>query len=187
MRTFFISDTHFSHKNIIKLAHRPFSSMEEMDEYMVRCWNEKVTSDDRVFHIGDFAWGNKAPSFFHRLNGKKTLILGNHDPKETRNCPWEAIHQYRTENIDGRHVVMFHYPIYSWDRAFHGSIHLHGHVHGTPTNISGNIFDVSAEVLDYSPCTLDEIMEKKNRRMALQELTRETEKLGLYPDGNRMV
>lgn len=80
--TFFTSDTHFGHANIINLCKRPFRDVNHMNDMLVENWNSVVTDDDTVFHLGDFALGgsdvwNKVLS---RLNGKMYLILGNHYP-----------------------------------------------------------------------------------------------------------
>ena len=72
---FVISDTHFGHANIIKYCNRPFSSVEEMNERMIENWNSVVTVQDHVYHLGDVYFGNETSNFFHRLNGKKRLIL----------------------------------------------------------------------------------------------------------------
>ena len=81
MKFFVLSDTHFGHAKIIDYCNRPFSSVEEMDETMIKNWNETVSNNDTVLHLGDFGLGNKEyiTSIVKRLNGKKVLILGNHD------------------------------------------------------------------------------------------------------------
>jgi calcineurin-like phosphoesterase family protein len=79
---FVTSDTHFAHYNIIKYCNRPFSDLIEMHECLIKNWNDIVSPDDLVFHLGDF----QMPSDFYilnkivtRLNGDKILIKGNHD------------------------------------------------------------------------------------------------------------
>jgi len=81
MKVFVISDTHFNHANIIRYCNRPFSSTEEMDKTMIKNWNETVSNKDIVIHLGDFGLGNKEyiASIISQLNGKKILIMGNHD------------------------------------------------------------------------------------------------------------
>lgn len=78
---FFTSDTHFSHVNILKYCNRPFKDTDHMDEEIIRRWNETVSPDDTVFHLGDIALGPIVTSLpkIARLNGRKIAILGNHD------------------------------------------------------------------------------------------------------------
>lgn len=78
---YFTSDLHFGHKNIIKYEDRPFSSVEEMDEFLIYKWNSKVGKNDEVYILGDFGFvsGTRANELLDRLNGKKFLIKGNHD------------------------------------------------------------------------------------------------------------
>ena len=81
MKIFVIADTHFGHENIIKYCNRPFKTVKEIDEKMIKNWNETVTNKDVVIHLGDFGLGSKEyiSSIVKRLNGKKILIMGNHD------------------------------------------------------------------------------------------------------------
>ena len=78
--TYFTSDQHFGHFNIIRLSHRPFASADEMDEAMIAKWNTKVKSADTIYVLGDlfFRSANLEP-ILKRLNGRKHLVLGNHD------------------------------------------------------------------------------------------------------------
>lgn len=81
MSRFFTSDTHFGHANIIRLCNRPFKDVNHMNEEIVRRWNEVVSEDDIVYHLGDVALGTFADSinYVSRLNGYKILVPGNHD------------------------------------------------------------------------------------------------------------
>ena len=81
MKIFVISDTHFYHEKIIKYCNRPFSSVEEMNKTLIRNWNETVSGKDVVLHLGDFGLGEKGKiaEIISTLNGKKILIMGNHD------------------------------------------------------------------------------------------------------------
>ena len=77
---YFISDTHFNHKNIIKYCNRPFDSIEQMNETLINNWNDIVSDKDIIYHLGDFALGSKELilDIVNRLNGSKYLIRGNH-------------------------------------------------------------------------------------------------------------
>lgn len=74
-KIFFTSDTHFSQERTLELTRRPFNSVQEMDDTMIKNWNELVDKDDTVYHLGDF--GNI--HIAKKLNGKIILILGNYE------------------------------------------------------------------------------------------------------------
>lgn len=78
---YYISDTHFGHKNVIRYDNRPFDSIEEMDEAMIQLWNETVNDADAVYILGDFSWykEDKTALILGKLKGHKILIKGNHD------------------------------------------------------------------------------------------------------------
>lgn len=160
MTTYYISDTHFDHVNIIGHCDRPFNSVDEMNEAMVQRWNTVVTPDDTVYHLGDFAW--KRPEFWRKkLNGKIIFLQGNHDPKGF-GVPY-------LEVKDGEYrLVLFHYPIVSWNGLFRSVFHFYGHVHNNPlrdmpVDWKARSFNVGAEYLDYTPRTADEIIMTGNR------------------------
>ncbi len=102
MKTFFISDTHFNHVNIIKYSKRPFPSVEEMNEAMITNWNNVVSHVDRVIHVGDFAMGPKKliPAFVERLNGYKILVKGDNDmtKKRMRTMAFQEVVDYWFED-----------------------------------------------------------------------------------------
>ena len=160
--TFFISDTHFGHFNIIRYCKRPFSSVEEMDRHMIQTWNETVGPKDVVYHLGDFAFHKKKSeiaAIVSQLNGTIILIQGNHDNHETRrviqpNFPMAELMDPDT----GLPVVLCHYPLRTWNRDRYGSIHLFGHVHGSVAG-EGNSIDVGVDSIGYRPRTLKELKE----------------------------
>lgn len=81
MKVFVIADTHFGHSNIINYCNRPFRSVEQMDNIMIKLWNETISNKDIVIHLGDVGLGNKEyiGNIISGLQGKKILIMGNHD------------------------------------------------------------------------------------------------------------
>lgn len=99
---FFTADCHFNHGNIIPYASRPFMKKDEiipgtlmwkndtiktsrthqMNEEIIKRWNNKVNNDSIVYHVGDFCFKenvNPASYFESRLRGKIIHIIGNHD------------------------------------------------------------------------------------------------------------
>lgn len=180
-KTFYISDTHFGHRGIIKLCGRPFGSVEEMDEALVAKWNAKVGPEDIVYHLGDFSWPDKA-DMFHRLNGEKHLLIGNHDYTEVKSLPWYSAMQYREveEMIGGekKKLVLFHYPIADFHGQYKGGYHFYGHVHNTdPSRFSSilpkNAFNVGVEMLNYEPKTFVEIVNAEEQKIDRQEREKE--------------
>ncbi len=95
--TFFTSDTHFNHANIIKFCNRPFKDVEQMNDVMIANWNSVIGKDDTVFHLGDFCLGGAAEwtKILDRLNGKIYLIMGNHGSCSDTSIP-EGITQEMT-------------------------------------------------------------------------------------------
>lgn len=81
-KIFFTSDLHFGHENVLRFDNRPFRTIEEMDEELIRRWNVKVGKGDLVYVLGDLIWksaSGEAHNLIKRLNGQIILIKGNHD------------------------------------------------------------------------------------------------------------
>jgi len=151
-------------------------------------WNSKVTERDEVFIIGDFTFGNyeSAQNYFGRLAGRIYIIPSiGHDRKWVRQC-LQNNEQDRLQgkvrilgNIhkvkdDGRTLILCHYPLLTWEKSFHGAIHLHGHEHGREgrmgwSNDSDKAdepafrVDVGVDLWDFEPITLDDILRKARR------------------------
>ena len=138
-RLFFTSDFHFNHYDIINFAGRPFRTNEEMNEELIRRFNSKVPKDGISYILGDLYISSQNPeilsSWIWRLNGKKHLILGNHDYFEKdfylNCCGFESVSQYCEISVGKQIIVMSHYPMMSWNHVHRGAWMLYGHVHGT--------------------------------------------------------
>lgn len=172
---FFTSDTHFHHDNIIRFCNRPFSSVEEMDEVLIKNWNETVGPDDIVFHLGDFAWGGSEVwnSILQRLNGHIHLIIGNHDEKNLRQGymkHFESITYQKHIYVEGKSIYLNHYPFLAFGGTYRGldaTWQLFGHVHSkegsTGLDISrlGVLFptqyDVGVDNNNYKPVSFEEV------------------------------
>lgn len=134
---FFTSDLHFCHKKIIDFCNRPYSSVEEMNEALVKNWNNKVSPDDTVFCLGDFCWGGSSEwkKWRGRLNGHIILIRGNHDRKMSRPMEslFDEVYNQLQLKIDGRSVYLNHYPFLTyggcWRKEEDAVWQLFGHVH----------------------------------------------------------
>lgn len=158
MNIWFTSDHHFGHKRIIDLARRPFTSVEEMDEEMIRRWNALVGPGDTVYHLGDFAFANHTP-YLKRLKGRKRLILGNHDhSKQVKKTEgWSTIDSLLHITLpDKTPVVLCHYAMRVWNGSQHGAIHLFGHSHGSLEGDSRSC-DVGVDCWGFEAISIDTI------------------------------
>lgn len=133
MKTFFTSDTHFGHANIIKYSTRPFKTAEEMDNTLIHNWNSVVKPGDTVYHLGDFAVGGpEADIYLRRLNGNIKFCWGNHDNRLNRvtSRPLD-IEDIRYISVEKQKIVLCHYAMKVWDGSHKGVWQLYGHSHGT--------------------------------------------------------
>lgn len=185
-KTFYISDLHFGHNNIIRYDNRPFKSADQMDKALITNWNAAVSKEDVVYILGDISWHDedKTCEIFQRLNGCKILIKGNHDnikiDSKLAKC-FTSIQDYAELYLDKKNkVVMSHYPMPFWNGQFRDTIHLYGHVHNSHQwNVCENWIDELRQLQDlpmrmynvgcmmdwmnYTPRTLDEIIEGYNK------------------------
>ena len=148
MKTYVTSDLHFGHSNIKKfcpITRSRFSdNTDEMNEQMVKEWNEIVTPKDTVYILGDVAFmpAMKAALLVKRLNGRKILIEGNHDQKALKDLNFQKcfaeIHKYLEVKYNGHKICMFHYPIAEWNQMHRGALQFHGHLHGNVSGLEGS-------------------------------------------------
>ena len=174
---YFTSDNHFCHGNIIGSCHRPFSDVNEMNEKMINNWNSLVTKNDEIYILGDFAYKGKihdVNDILSRLKGKKYLVKGNHDkyindPKfNIDTFIW--IKDYFLLKYEMLKIILSHYPMFSWDSSYHGSIHLYGHIHNNADKhpeykeiikiIGYRAINVGVDVNDFYPVSIKQIINK---------------------------
>ncbi len=168
--TFFTADTHFGHRNIIDHCSRPFASIEEMDEELIRRWNSVVQTGDEVYHLGDFAWRDHL-KYKSRLNGKIHWVLGNHDRcSQEVKSQFTSVHDLFQGRINGRDFFLLHYPLVSWARKSHGCVHLYGHVHGRYDKAGELSLDVGVDVHNFTPLSFDEVITKTNNKRSSLEI-----------------
>jgi calcineurin-like phosphoesterase family protein len=173
MSSFFTSDTHWGHTNILKYANRgvdkggPFRSIEEHDEALIRNWNAVVQPTDDVFHLGDFAFMQVPETLriLRRLNGNKHLIWGNHDKKLAKDIrfakAWTWTRDLASIEVDGQRIVLCHYAMRVWDKSHFGAWHLYGHSHGSlPDDPNSLSFDVGVDCWAYTPISFAQVAER---------------------------
>ena len=157
---FFIGDTHFCHSNIITYCNRPFSSVDEMNEEIIKRWNSVVKKDDMVFHLGDFALcgKDKIIEIGQRLNGRKFLILGNHDGasiKTYHEAGFECVVKYPILYDD--YFILSHMPQFTQENGLYANIFAHVHNDPNYKDVSPRGFCVSVERINYTPISWEEI------------------------------
>ena len=152
MKKWFISDTHFSRKTIIKDADRPYETVEKMNKCLIENWNDCIGADDQVFFLGDFGQGDvdHLRSICSQLKGHKTCIRGDLDHKASDMMRIGFISVLESARIEiGQHSVeLIHIP----SNSPPSHIQLHGHIHKKrPSKIISNQLNICLEVWDYKP------------------------------------
>lgn len=165
-----ISDTHFLHNNIIRYCDRPFNNVDDMTEVLIDRWNSVVKKGDYVYHLGDFFMEKPRSSeekdkrawILQRLQGRITLILGNHDDVSylTSTNRFHEITLWKPWNTNiGKQPMLFsHVPVHQNAIMFEhpDALNIHGHTHnwGSP---KGPYKSVCVELTNYTPVNLEEI------------------------------
>ena len=164
-KIWFTSDTHFSHKNI--LTHSPnrakvgaFNTDDLLshDKWLIEKWNKTVAKNDIVYIIGDFSF---APSecvkkLCGKLNGKKYLIVGNHDKSsEKLEGYFKDIKLIKCVTFKKCHfdfleedfqVCMCHYAMVVWPSKHYGCVQVCGHSHGRLDEFNEESTDLRVDV-----------------------------------------
>jgi calcineurin-like phosphoesterase family protein len=180
MKIWFTSDTHFSHKNIIKYCKRPFGGIDHMNMILIQNWNEVVGPDDLVWHLGDVAMGNRRhiPGYREKLNGRIHLVQGNHDYGKQLSC-FDEVHKSAVIELDGIKVELVHEPRKVQglgDVAFAGHVHdkwvimtkgttvpeykAHDHFDAEFT-APVDIFNVGVDVRGFRPVSLTQVLDRE--------------------------
>ena len=167
---FYISDLHFGHKNVIRFDNRPFYDTEEMDNVLITLWNERVSDDDNVYILGDFAYKSDKTSdwYLERLKGHKYLIIGNHDKATLDNEKamkyFEGVDKMMHVTDGDKEICLCHYPIADWYKGRHGSWHIYGHIHNNTTGVYqymkqfDRALNTGCMINNYVPVTLGELI-----------------------------
>lgn len=188
----YISDTHFNHANILTFRHgdngpliRPgFSSVEDMNETMIDNWNRVVKPGDKVYHLGDVAFGDVQDfhNIMRRLNGRKTLIMGNHDKFDTLDyamhfksiCSWKPFKDKKSKPKADKFIpfICCHYVLHQDNLYGRDGVvfNVHGHIHEREVMQNrGNVIDpayinVCVEKRNYTPVHFDELQQIMKQR-----------------------
>lgn len=162
----FISDTHFGHKNIIKFCDRPFGDVFEMTDTLVNNHNSVVGENDLVIWGGDVAFlaDDIANQILARLNGDRILVIGNHDLNKgkVKNLDFKEKHLLFVIDDGEIPLVLTHFP---FNNCPEGWINIHGHVHNSPVERSkDHQVNISAEVIEFTPIHFDRVKEMARAR-----------------------
>jgi calcineurin-like phosphoesterase family protein len=172
---FLVSDTHFGHTGVCRFFRtdgvtklRPWDTAEEMDEFMVKAWNERVRPTDKVYHLGDVVINRKALGIMRRLNGDKVLIRGNHDIFKDTDYR-EHFRELRAYHVMNG-MILSHIPIHSESLGRFG-VNIHGHLHANRVMLPGfngkitDIVDVRyhcvcVEQTDFAPILFEDVIKR---------------------------
>ena len=148
---FLVSDTHFGHSGVCRFTRndgvtklRPFSDPDEMDEFMIAAWNERVKPNDKVYHLGDVVINRRCLSTLARLNGDKVLIRGNHDifRDDEYRVYFRELRAYHV--MDG--MILSHIPLHEASMGRFGT-NIHGHTHANRVMKAHGVNAKTGEVL----------------------------------------
>lgn len=165
---YYISDLHLNHKNILAQNARPFQSVQEMNNTLLKNWNQKVTDQDDVYILGDLFYEAKdSETILTQLKGKKHLILGNHDSRwlsEDLRSFFVSIDS-SLEIIDQNHTIFLcHYPMVSYPKQSRAYM-IHGHIHNDtlfdywPILLNRNrILNAGVDINHFEPVTFNELV-----------------------------
>lgn len=172
----FISDTHFNHANILKFEDENgkkfrgdrFSSLEEMNEIMIQNWNSCIKHQDKVYHLGDVYFGRDedADKILSRLNGKKRLVLGNHDKINKHsillNHFEKVLMWWPFENMVFTHVPI---PRDQMRTRSGEGFNFHGHIHQNPAPTEFH-HCLCVEHTNYLPVHMDQVRKIRNDKVS---------------------
>lgn len=165
--SYLISDLHINHNNIIKFVNdyggksRLFSSLKEMNEYIIEKWNSTIKKEDTCYILGDVSFDEKGLKILDNLNGNKCIVLGNHDRMDTK------IYLNHVKDVKGvivkKKLIFTHVPVHpSQFECGRFKLNIHGHLHQRlikekSGEIDKRYFNVSCEQLNYTPIKLKDI------------------------------
>lgn len=168
-KTWVYSDPHFYHGNIVKFTNydgskvRPWNDVNQMNEDMITWFNELVSAEDRVYILGDVAFspGNMR-AVVSRLNGRKVLVPGNHEPPKMRKY-FDLFDDVRGYVVK-KGFIMSHIPIHEQSLS-RWKLNIHGHLHGNIV-MKGDVpddryYNACVERNNFRPVLLDDILKER--------------------------
>jgi len=159
VKTWFTSDLHLGHRNIIGYCQRPFANVDEMNSGLIARWNDRVAPEYKVYVLGDFSLHGKAfqlDAWLAQLRGTKHLVRGNHDNRKAlKQCRgWASLNELLDVTVEERKLRLFHYPIEDWRGP---RVLLHGHRHSAEFRTGPFSRDVGVDPHGYRPIALADL------------------------------
>lgn len=119
-------------------------NIELMNSTLIYNWNKKVSPEDTIIHIGDFAFLSKesAKEIISKLNGHKILIKGNHDRsnKVMKELGFNEVYNQHSLKINNETVLLSHYPYLNKEFKDIAKLKM-----GKVTKMKSGIFDAEKE------------------------------------------
>lgn len=161
-KIWFISDTHFDHKNIIEYCNRPFASVEEMNNEIQGLWEATIAPDDRVFFLGDLAFKchDRGPRWWlKQLPGRLIFIKGSHDSGIRPTSVVPGVEVYRSAIVKAGDMELLLIHNASFGLNGDGWI-IRGHCHNLKPFVmpEKKLINVSVEAIEYRPINLATII-----------------------------
>ena len=191
MSVLFTSDLHLGHANIILTCGRNLegcgenlATVDEMNDFLIRKWNEKVKEDDIVYILGDLSYRSSisVKTYLKQLKGRKHLIVGNHDFQWQKNIAnindyFESVSDMKVIRLGEKLITLCHYPLLEWNgsrraKNQHTSISwlIHGHIHNSRDNVFEYIRDnlpcalnCGVDINGFEPVTFEELLTNNNK------------------------
>lgn len=170
----FSSDWHLGHRNVRKYSERPFETIEEMDEAIVKNALSVMKKGDNFFFLGDLTFDQQiAVEFLQKVKKRKInffWILGNHDIDHLKTAD---LQQYCSDITHSRvikryktRIHLYHFPMAVWEKSFRNSFQLYGHLHSNSPElkelekrITGKLLNVNVDFHDMKPWNLHQVFE----------------------------
>lgn len=177
--TWFTSDFHLGHANVIKFDNRPFDSIKDMDDSIIDNINSVVKPKDTLYFLGDFCYwkmsslqyANSLTAYRRRIACNNIIyIYGNHDKELRSNIQlqrynFKEFHTLLETKICGQDISLCHYSMEVWDKAHHGAWCLFGHSHGSlPDDPNALKIDVGINCHGYYPLHFEEVKQKMSSK-----------------------
>ena len=167
--TFFTADLHLYHNNIIDYVSRPFGSTNEMHSSITKAFNSVLTTDSDLYIVGDITllaseFCGRIRKCLSAINGRKHLIVGNHDLWRVRNyleAGITTLHSAGSFKYEGIRFFMMHDPAEYICIENGTNVLLCGHIHTLFKHLfpKKRIINVGVDVWEYKPVSIEQIMQ----------------------------